>query len=475
MARRVHLVLSSGGMRTVAYVGALQAMEQAGVEIATVSAVSAGAVIGALIADGKTGDELAELVRSPAGDVSKLAGPQPGLRHRVWALRKWPYAPDVDHDFAKFVVTHMSRDKTFSELARPFATMGVDIMAGDYLVYTQQTHPEMRVSEAVNIATALPVVARPYRKGRRAVVDAAISTRSPVWLTAAVEDVNTRHLPIVVLRSAPTPAVREPERFDLFVQRVIDATAVGRDRLLMRGNPRVHVVDLPTGSVKPRDFRLNAAARSRLIDLGYRKAAEEIDRVDGDFASVRPRVSTAGSHLRDPNSPDRDANDEEAAVWAGAHYAQRFEAAPPEVFISYAREDAGWLTDVLAHLARHTNIRGGFSTWTDTNIDPGDSWADEIRDAVGRSRAAILLVSRDFKASKFIENHEVPQLMRAAEEHDIPIMPLFIDGEDLSWLPFNKYQGLNGPDQPLNSLPDSERQIELERIAMLVAGHTAMA
>ena len=475
MARRVHLVLSSGGVRALAYVGALQAMDEAHIEPASVSAVSAGAVVGALVADRKTGDELFDLVCGPAGDIAKLVGPQPGRLARLWALRRWPYAPPVDHDFSDFVVAALGADKTFSELALPFATMGVDIMAGDYLVYTRDTHPEMRVSEAVKIATSMPVVARPYRKGKRVVVDAAISTRSPVWLTAAVENAETRHLPIVVLRAAPRVAVKEPARIDLFAQRLMDATAVGRDLLFLRGNPRVHVVDLPTTAVSPYAFDLDAAARTRLVDIGHRKMAEEIDKVNGDFAALQPHKSAAVVHLPAKDAEAQDPSDEETAAWAGAHYAQRFEAGGPEVFISYAREDSVWLTALLSHLGRHANIRGAFSTWTDAAIASGDNWSEEIRNAIGRARAAILLVSPAFRESTFIEHQEMPQIRQAVEERGIPVMPLFVDEVDLGWMDLKRMQGLNSPEKPLTSVPATQLDAELRRIAERVVARIAMA
>ena len=76
------------------------------------------------------------------------------------------------------------------------------------LVYTE-THPEMRVAEAVEIATAIPLAYPPHQVGDRLIVDAAIATQSPVWLTAAVEPLFEERLPIVVLRSRrPLPSGR---------------------------------------------------------------------------------------------------------------------------------------------------------------------------------------------------------------------------------------------------------------------------
>ncbi|HUK65067.1 MAG TPA: patatin-like phospholipase family protein, partial [Dongiaceae bacterium] len=58
---RVALVLSGGGMKTAAQVGALRALEQAGIVLSSVVAVSAGALVGALIAGGTPYERLVEL------------------------------------------------------------------------------------------------------------------------------------------------------------------------------------------------------------------------------------------------------------------------------------------------------------------------------------------------------------------------------------------------------------------------------
>ena len=49
---RVHLVLGSGGARTLAYVGALEVLSEAGIEFASIPACSAGSLIGAFLATG---------------------------------------------------------------------------------------------------------------------------------------------------------------------------------------------------------------------------------------------------------------------------------------------------------------------------------------------------------------------------------------------------------------------------------------
>src|SRR5215813_2931530 len=197
---RVHLVLSAGGMRALAYVGAVQAFESAGIEVVSVSACSAGTIVGVLVTAGVPSGEIERLVLGT--DFRRFASRSARLG-RLVALRRWPFAPDSPPRFVDLVRKEIGPEMTFADLPKPFATIGIDIVSGEYLVYTKETHPEMRVADALEIATAIPLSYPPHQIGDRLVVDAAIATQSPVWLTAAIEPFFEERLPIVVLRSSP--------------------------------------------------------------------------------------------------------------------------------------------------------------------------------------------------------------------------------------------------------------------------------
>lgn len=56
------LVLSGGGARGIAHAGVIKALEEEGVEISVISGTSAGAIIGALYASGRSPDEILEII-----------------------------------------------------------------------------------------------------------------------------------------------------------------------------------------------------------------------------------------------------------------------------------------------------------------------------------------------------------------------------------------------------------------------------
>ena len=60
---RVGVVFSGGGARGIAHLGGLQALEELGIRPAVLSGVSAGALIGALYAAGKSPMEILEMIK----------------------------------------------------------------------------------------------------------------------------------------------------------------------------------------------------------------------------------------------------------------------------------------------------------------------------------------------------------------------------------------------------------------------------
>jgi TIR domain len=64
-----------------------------------------------------------------------------------------------------------------------------------------------------------------------------------------------------------------------------------------------------------------------------------------------------------------------------------------KVFISYSHLDKEYLSDVQRHFKPFLSQ---IDFWDDTKILPGQKWKDEIRNAINKSKVAILLVSTDF-------------------------------------------------------------------------------
>lgn len=127
------------------------------------------------------------------------------------------------------------------------------------------------------------------------------------------------------------------------------------------------------------------------------------------------------------------------------------------IFISYSTDDKKWLDQILPHLrplVRNESIH----VFSNKNIQIGQDWRGEIRDALESASIAILLVSPNFLASDFIMSQELPPLLAAAEERGVVIMPVIVDHFLYEMVPsLARFQAVNPPDRPLSAMRPSER------------------
>ncbi len=99
----------------------------------------------------------------------------------------------------------------------------------------------------------------------------------------------------------------------------------------------------------------------------------------------------------------------------------------PSVFISYAHADEAWKDELLKHLRAAFGMDAPVELWDDRRIGAGDAWLAEIESALDRASVAVLLITADFLASKFIQGTEVPRLLDRRSSEGVRLMPLLVD------------------------------------------------
>lgn len=136
------------------------------------------------------------------------------------------------------------------------------------------------------------------------------------------------------------------------------------------------------------------------------------------------------------------------------------------LFISYAHEDDEWRESLLKWL---TGIdRELINEWHDKQIDPGARWRDEIDAALRSAKAAVLLVTQDFLASKFVTEVELPALLDAAERGELRLLWIAVKRSRYDQTPLAEIKALNDPEKPLFALRGDNRDNAFREISELI-------
>jgi len=102
-----------------------------------------------------------------------------------------------------------------------------------------------------------------------------------------------------------------------------------------------------------------------------------------------------------------------------------------DVFISYARQDQKSVDALIAELQS-----AGIKVWTDNEIEAGDRWAEEIREAIESSRCILLYISENSLNSEWANFEAGVALSRIRGGDDIKVLPAVAPGIEQSRLPY---------------------------------------
>ena len=155
------LVLSGGGARGYAHLGVLKALNEEGIIPDIISGTSAGAIAGALYADGYTPDEIFKiLAKNSRLNFLKLTVPKDGLLKMTGMIR---------------VLKDALRANTFEELKIPLVVCATNLNQAKVEYFESG-----ELIRAIIASASIPVVFRPVEIGGVCYVDGGVMDNMPV-------------------------------------------------------------------------------------------------------------------------------------------------------------------------------------------------------------------------------------------------------------------------------------------------------
>jgi len=162
--KKVGLALGGGAARGLAHLGVLEVLEEEGIPIDIIAGTSAGAAIGALYAQGKSADQIKNLVNElnwkKLATLVDLALPRSGF---------------ISGRRIKNLIASIIGDVTFEDLKIPLACVATDIETGEEVVINHGS-----VLEGIRASISIPVAFTVARWGGRYLVDGGLVNPVPV-------------------------------------------------------------------------------------------------------------------------------------------------------------------------------------------------------------------------------------------------------------------------------------------------------
>jgi NTE family protein len=351
LERPFTLVLSGGGLKGLAHIGVLRALEERGLVPTLVVGSSIGSLIGAAWAAGGTTQQMEErALRVRRRDVFQVARADVAFR-RMLAPALYRREP------LETLVRDLVGDITFRDLTRRLLVNTTDLHSGMQVMWGLPGLSHAHVADAVTASCALPGIFPPREIDGRAYVDGAVIENLPVRLAASLGSG-----PIVAVNVAATSVRRQAHETEGFAAtyirglEIVMQTQIEGQLRDWKGPPLV-LVQPPVEHISMFAFDRTA----ELIEAGYRATAQTLDQLDGTL-----HIIGRGMY---PTRRLRVLVDEQRCVGCGACVVQA-----PKVF----RLDARGKAEVHSPLQTWSPIDGGYVLSCPTyaiSVRPEDSAA----------------------------------------------------------------------------------------------------
>ncbi len=158
---RIGLALGGGAARGFAHIGVIQVLEEAGLRPDVVVGTSAGSLVAALYASGKTGAELAALAES--------------MDETAFADWSYPGRGVIRGEALARYVREQTGGRSIEQMKTPLGIVATDLDNGQAILF-QRGDPGV----AVRASSAVPAVFQPVRIGTREYVDGGLVAPVPV-------------------------------------------------------------------------------------------------------------------------------------------------------------------------------------------------------------------------------------------------------------------------------------------------------
>lgn len=270
-------IFGGGAIRGVAYVGALKALDELGVEIQTLAGSSVGSIIASLLAVGYTTDEIYEIIIGVNFDLFRDIHFGFG---KTFALSKGEVFLEWLREVIekKFYGENYKKGENpsvkFKDLDKDLVIITTDLTNFKCKEFSKQETPDFEVATAVRISSSMPGLMSPIRYEDLELVDGDLQKSWPLWKLS--ENLYPKNERVLEFRLEGDYDRNGKNAID-FINTVYSCvTSIATKSVVEEYGHKdsFDYVTINTGDIVIVDFNLSKNKREELIYTGYKQTLE---------------------------------------------------------------------------------------------------------------------------------------------------------------------------------------------------------
>ncbi|WP_035509064.1 patatin-like phospholipase family protein [Halobacillus karajensis] len=291
---KVDGVFSGGGVKALAFIGALEELEDRGYSFSRVAGTSAGAILASLTAAGFSAKELKERLKS----LSFLSLVDVPLSDRLFPFMKWLllyYRMGLYRgNQLETVLEHWLGEKgvrTFADIPKGALkvicsdlTLGRIVVIPDDLKKVYGIDPAtFSVAKAVRMSSGLPYFFFPVKihgkRGKSVIVDGGVLSNFPLWIWEKKDGCRTR--PVIGMKLSDEPDKLPEQRIKNAIQMfhaLFKTMQQAHDSRYISKTLSKDIIFIPVNNVETIDFAMSEKEKEALMDLGREHASKFLRR-----------------------------------------------------------------------------------------------------------------------------------------------------------------------------------------------------
>lgn len=290
-------IFGGGAVRGIAYVGALQALDELDIDIDILAGSSVGSIVAALVAVGYSPNEINnifmqvnfELFRDIHFGINKDFAISKGNVFTDWVrdlIEKKFYGLDYKKGENNPVL--------FRDIKKSLVLITTDLNTFKPYEFSTFETPDYEVAEAVRASCSMPGLMIPVEFNNKKLVDGDLMKGIPLWKLS--KNLNNPKNRIIEFRLEGDNVGSNNNPFEFLNSIYSCMTSVSTDFIMenFANNDKYDYVKITTGDLIVIDFNISQKSRNKLVEMGYNDSLRYITR---DFKSKKIKIIEMYSKL----------------------------------------------------------------------------------------------------------------------------------------------------------------------------------